>query len=65
MLTGEILKGDAIPEIDEIESWLEKNPDYELISRENVSDSEEEKSDEEIGKHPPVANEEKEDEYEG
>lgn len=64
-ITGEILKGDVIPGIDEIEAWLEKNPNFELISRENASDSEDEKSEEEIEKPIPVVIEEKEDEYEG
>lgn len=65
-VTGEVLKGEDAPKMDEIEEWMDKNPGYEVISRDAVSDSDGEKSDEEEEK--PLAAEEdieKVDEFEG
>lgn len=49
--------------MDEIEEWMDKNPGYEVISRDAVSDSEDDKSDGELEK--PQINEKKDDEFEG
>ena len=61
--TGEILRGDAAPDPDEVEEWLAKNPGYELISRDTASDSDDD-GDEEMDTST-IAAEKKEDEFEG
>lgn len=61
--TGEILRGNDAPKMEEIDEWMERNPGYEIISRDAVSDSEDEKSDDERPKEPVV--ESKEEELEG
>lgn len=64
--TGEILKGEHAPKVDELEAWLETHPGYEVISRDALSDSEDEKSDHEEEKEPEKEEEEiKDDEFEG
>ena len=60
--TGEILRGDAAPTADEMDDWLAKNPGYEVVSRDALSDSEDEDDHKEEGKKEEGK---KEDEFEG
>lgn len=60
--TGEILKGEEAPKADEIDSWLEAHPGFEVISRDAASDSEDENDDDIFQRRLP---EHKDDEYEG
>lgn len=52
-----------MPKIEDIEEWIEKNPSYEVVSRDAVSDSDGEISDAEDSK--PKIEEKKDDEFEG
>jgi hypothetical protein len=61
-VTGEVLRGDNIPEPDEVDEWLARNPGYELISRDTASDSDDDPEEEEI---PVQSQEDREDEFEG
>jgi SWI/SNF-related matrix-associated actin-dependent regulator of chromatin subfamily A protein 2/4 len=59
-----VLKGDAAPNADELEDWLEKNPGFEVISRDAASDSENDSEDEPLVRQP-VEDDINEDEFEG
>lgn len=64
--TGEILKGELAPKAEELEAWLETHPGFEVISRDALSDSDDEKSDHEEEKEKKVEEEEaQDDEFEG
>uniref|UniRef100_A0A915ETT0 Uncharacterized protein n=1 Tax=Ditylenchus dipsaci TaxID=166011 RepID=A0A915ETT0_9BILA len=63
--TGEILTGDDVPNMEEIEDWIEKNPGFEIISRDAISDSENEEEKAEPEPKKPVVEEVKDDEFEG
>jgi hypothetical protein len=61
--TGEILRGEAAPKPDEVDDFIANNPGFELISRDMVSDSDDE-PDDEVETHAEP-DEKDDDEFEG
>ena len=59
--TGELLKSEETPTADELDAWLETHPGYEVVSRDALSDSE----DEEEKTTEKPKEEEVDDEFEG
>jgi SWI/SNF-related matrix-associated actin-dependent regulator of chromatin subfamily A protein 2/4 len=61
--TGEVLSGDKAPRADELESWIETHPGYEVISRDAGSDIDDDDYDDSHKKQDEEDN--KDDELEG
>lgn len=67
--SGEVLKGEEAPKAEELEEWLERNPGYEVVSRDSgATDSEDDDQADEVDEPEEKATDEaekKDDEFEG